>query len=214
MRLGGMTAILFFIHFAQLLFATPLHQAILEGDLPSVQYLLSSRKADVNEFSESTTPLILATENNQATIVELLLRQGADPNLRELSFNETALFKASFKGFPGIAQLLISYGADVRLRIKNDETCLMWASFKGFSDISRMLVIAGADVNAQDTKYGFSPLMVAAKNGHSATVELLLGSGANPHLLDKAGRSALVHAQSKGNAQVVALLTDILRQEL
>ena len=200
--------------FAPLLVASPLHQAILEGDLPSVQHLLSSRKVDVNEFSESTTPLILAAENNHEMIVELLLRHGADPNLRELQFNETALFKASFKGYITLVQLLIAYGADVTLRIKNDETCLMWSSFKGFSDISQLLIRAGADVNAQDTKYGYTPLMVAAKNGYFETVELLLRNKANPHLLDKAGRSALIHAQSRGNPQVVALLTDISLKEL
>ena len=214
MRSGVTIVVLLLLLFAPLLVASPLHQTILEGDLPSVQHLLSLRKVDVNEFSESTTPLILAAENNHEMIVELLLRHGADPNLRELHFNETALFKASFKGYINLVQLLISHGADVTLRIKNEETCLMWSSFKGFSDISQLLIRAGADVNAQDTKYGFTPLMVAAKNGHVATVKLLLRHGASPHLLDKAGRSALIHAQSKGNTQVVALLTDIPLGEL
>ena len=197
-----------------LLFASPLHEVILEGDVPSVQHLLSSSKVNVNEFSENTTPLILATEKNHEAIVALLLRHGADPNLRELSFNETALFKASFKGYVNIAQQLISFGADVKLRIKNDETCLMWSSFKGFSDISRLLIRAGADVNAQDMKYGFTPLMVAAKNGHFASVELLLESGANPRLLDKAGRSELQHAQTRGDHEIVALLKDKSPKEL
>ena len=188
------------------LIATSLHKTVVDGDLAALELLLSSSKTDVNEVANQTTALILAAEGNLSAVVQLLLEHGADPNLREPVFNETALFKASFKGFSNVAQTLISHGADVRLRIKNDETCLMWSSFKGFSDIAVLLIDAGADLNAQDTKYGFTPLMVAARNAHSNMVELLLSRGASWEIVDKTGRDALQHAWSKGNTYIEQLL--------
>lgn len=91
--------------------------------------------------------MIAAAENNQTTLVEWLLVHGAETDQMEPIYNETALFKASFKGFTSIVTILISNGADVKRTIKNGETCLLWASFKGHKEIVKTLISAG-DINS------------------------------------------------------------------
>lgn len=52
----------------------------------------------------------------------------------------------------------------------------------------------GADVNARDVG-GVTPLMLAMARGRADICQLLLDEGADPRLLDQAGRSALAYAQ-------------------
>ena len=53
----------------------------------------------------------------------------------------------------------------------------------------------GANVNARDAD-GVTPLMLAMARGRADICKLLLDEGADPRLLDQAGRSALAYAQS------------------
>jgi ankyrin repeat protein len=50
--------------------------------------------------------------------------------------------------------------------------------------------------------------MLAAENGHAATVTLLLDKGADLNVQDKTGKTALMSAAAKGDAATVALLLD------
>ncbi|MFG1430457.1 sigma-70 family RNA polymerase sigma factor [Xanthobacter sp. V2C-8] len=52
----------------------------------------------------------------------------------------------------------------------------------------------GADVNARDAD-GATPLMIAMARGRADICQLLLDEGADPRLIDQAGRSALSYAQ-------------------
>ncbi|KAF5358517.1 hypothetical protein D9756_001360 [Leucocoprinus leucothites] len=66
--------------------------------------------------------------------------------------------------------------------------------------------IAGGIVNCLDPGSGRSPLHVAALNGHTQAVELLLQSGALVHLRDTLGHTALYYAARQGYMDVVDLL--------
>ena len=196
----------------------PFSDLIEEGDIENFRKLLTSivhNSSDLtNKIHNNGSLLISATEKNYFAIVEMLLQQDANPNYREPLFNETALFKASFKGFYEIANLLIKYGANVSLTIKNEETCLMWSSFKGHINIVDLLISNGANINAQDTKYGYSPLMVAAQNNHIQVVRTLLSHGCLVHLKNIKGLSALDLAMARNNVDIVKLLSNYSDQEL
>lgn len=66
---------------------------------------------------------------------------------------------------------------------------------------------AGADPNPFDDE-GLTPLMVAAREGHSALVALLMEAGADPILTNALGETALVLAATYGHADSVRLLWD------
>ncbi|MFA5959950.1 MAG: ankyrin repeat domain-containing protein [Tatlockia sp.] len=63
--------------------ATPLHLACLKGDVCMVSYMLEEIKANPNFQSPTTefTPLHFAANGNQAKIIPLLIKAGADPSI-------------------------------------------------------------------------------------------------------------------------------------
>lgn len=119
------------------------------------------------------TPLIIAAYNNQPAIVELLLKQGADPDAQDASGN-TALMGAAFRGYPAIVQMLIDAGADVNLRNGQGAPALTFAATFGQLSIARLLLQYGADASLRDTR-GKSPRDHAMMQENEEMVKLFEG---------------------------------------
>ena len=68
-----------------------------------------------------------------------------------------------------------------------------------------LLLQHGADVDVKN-KYGLTPLMWAANNGHSDIASLLLQHGANIEAKDEDGRTPLMYASSWGHTDTASLL--------
>ena len=73
------------------------------------------------------TPLMLASANGSAPMVERLLAAGADPNAARPA-GETALMMAARAGAASVVRLLIAAGADVDQATRGGHTALMWAA--------------------------------------------------------------------------------------
>ena len=69
-------------------------------------------------------------------------------------------------------------------------TALLYAARSGCTRCVRSLLAAGADIN-QPTPEGMTPLMIAIDNTSYDTARVLLDEGANPHVWDWYGRTAL-----------------------
>eukprot|EP00397_Hematodinium_sp_SG-2012_P069690 GEMP01121669.1.p1 GENE.GEMP01121669.1~~GEMP01121669.1.p1 ORF type:complete len:118 (+),score=7.29 GEMP01121669.1:61-414(+) len=67
---------------------------------------------------------------------------------------------------------LISRTVDVNIQDENDWTPLHWACQDNKKDVAERLLDCGAFPNTVD-KFGCSPLMLAAFNGHAELVKLL-----------------------------------------
>lgn len=65
----------------------------------------------------------------------------------------------------------------------------------------QLLIEKGAIVEAQD-RYGWSPISLAAMNGHKAVVQLLIEKGANIETKDKQGRTPLLLAAGNSHKGV------------
>ena len=63
-------------------------------------------------------------------------------------------------------------------------------------------------MDMQNTKDGFSPLMNACMNGHSAVADHLVKLGAKTELRDHDGRTALNHATARGSLPIISILLD------
>ena len=107
--------------------------------------------------------------------VRRLLESGANPNIKDPSYDEdawTPLLYASSYGFYEIANLLLDYEADPNIPDDWGQTPLMWASYKGHEEIVRLLLESGADPNVID-HYGRTSLMVAEEMGYDNVVRLI-----------------------------------------
>lgn len=146
-------------------------------DLRESAKLLIAAGADLNAGS-----LIAAVENNHTEMVKLLLEAGAKPEP-----GQKLLPKAIEQGNQEIAAALAEAGADVNER--SDGIGGDWTNPK----VQAQFVYA-------------TPLILAAGLGQQTAAAALLAAGADVHLSDKAGETALDWARKKGHAGIVALL--------
>lgn len=143
------------------LYGSPLHAAA-EGCQTEVLELLLSVGADVNRRRPDTgeTPLHTIMFCPQAfRVVEHLLRNGADVNLRS---------------HENVSPLHWAVG---RLRFAEDETLA----------IVHLLLEAGSDIDVRCDPYGRTPLLYAANQGSAAAMRILVEAGADVHATDLDG---------------------------
>lgn len=101
-------------------------------------------------------------------------------------------------GSPQLIQILLKYGAEVRVQCGSDKsTALHLAAADGNLECVKLLLQGGALINATNKKLQ-TPLHLAALAQCGETVEYLLNKGANPNSSDINGRTPLHSAISKG----------------
>ena len=143
-----------------------------------------------------------AVLKGQKDILDVLLRKGADVNVR-LASGSTLLHDAALKGYDGIVTLLLGRGARVDLRNASGATPLHDAALNGKATTAAILLDHGAEINARETESGTTALYAAASLGREDVVALLLDRGADPNILNNRGASPL-HAAIEGGYQSIA----------
>ncbi|GJN70066.1 hypothetical protein PLICBS_004118 [Purpureocillium lilacinum] len=169
----------------------------------------------------TTQALVAAALGDHASTVELLIQNGADPELyliinsrrRDSSFS-TPMQAAASKGHLGIVTLLLElgdngfdtcysgswYGTALIAAIDTDSRSL---------DIVRTLLDAGADPNRVTSSdchcYGF-PLLYAVRRADREVVELLLNRGAQVNLRHETVYTALQVAATHKDGDLVDVL--------
>jgi len=188
---------------------TPLHWAARSGMAQSAA-LLISRGAQVNAVCRmGFTPLHWAawgpSREGKADVVRILLRNGADPNVRAPWGQEatiTPLELALNGGNCAVAEALL----------EEDETewspvLLASAASCGCVTVMKHFIEEGADVK-QRFSDGGTPLLWACCGGRLAAVGLLLDEGADVNAADSEGRTPLMEAADRGHADVVRILLE------
>lgn len=130
---------------------TPLHIAVLNGNLKTINILLSYG-ANINSrtFGTYSVPVLhyaLVQAYYQATnhsniasfqIIELLLRHNAEVNILDYR-GSTALIVAAALGLTDVVQLLLEYKADHTIATNDGETALSIAQGKQYTNIADIL---------------------------------------------------------------------------
>jgi hypothetical protein len=112
------------------------------------------------------------------------------------------LWDAARKGDDKTVAALLDKGVDVNAKTRYGATALWFAAYKGHLKIVRLLVDRKAEVNVMDTVWGQTPLLMAAEDGKSEIIEVLLAAGA------REAEAALLEATRQGKSEIVQILLD------
>lgn len=195
---------------------TPLHVAILNSSVEAAAKLIRARAdvhakcdhhygspirshpSDSSKRDTNWSSLHLATEVGSDQLIQMICECGLDVDETTL-LGRTALHHASqlanqvgpysdSSQYLRTISTLLAHSADCNARDHKGKTPLFYATeTNGSLDATSILLDAGADVNALDNS-GQTPLFWADGPG---IVEMLLERGANPHIHDYQGWTAL-----------------------
>ena len=153
------------------------------------------------------TPLIEAVKAGDATRVEALLGQDADPRAADPD-GTTPLHWAARGAHRAIVERLLAAGADANAANRYGITPLVLAAESGDAAIVGALLDAGADANGATAK-GETVLMTAARTGRVPVIERLLAGGADVDAAESwRNQTALMWAAAENNADAVAALIE------
>ncbi len=206
---------------------TPLHVAAQAGKKDMAKLLIESGAVIYSTDNKGRTPLHIAAEAGLADMEALLLDNGAAIE-RGDKLGSTALHIAAREAHKDAVALLLEREADVNSKNKRGETPLHMAVMEDRSKprhiwnqnpiqktepepnpersaVVELLIEKGALIEGK-TKYGTTPLHVAAAAGQDYLVNLLLDKGADIEALDNNNRTPLFSAFEKDKSRTVKAL--------
>lgn len=182
--------------------------------------LIENDKSTNHQNIEGISPLMSFSSYSNLPynlkIMQLLLLNGADPNLMDKDGNTALGYSAMWSDSTKAIHLLVKQGADINLTKKNGYSPLMAACQStgdtSSIDVVKTLIELEADVN-QFTDKG-TPLSVAAEyslsGGSLETVRVLLDAGADVNLADKWGATPLIKVCASPESKITVDIVRIL----
>ena len=175
-----------------------IYETVSLGFLKLTRDLIRENPELVNDPCEHSTPLVLAAGDPKLT--QLLLKNGADPNMKDAR-KISPLMAAAQARNEDVIDALLAYGAEkdiffaivnsdrraVKRMLKADPSChkskyitpLIWAVIAGDKPIVESLLEAGANPNEQQRVWmADNPLVAAAAHQQDHLVQSLLDHGA------------------------------------
>ncbi|CAI8026334.1 Putative ankyrin repeat protein MM_0045, partial [Geodia barretti] len=148
---------------------------------------------DIQEKGTGWSALHFSAETGNSATTVALLKAGANPRLKDKN-GDTAVIIAVKRHDPVTLRELVREGSDLNLQNQEGLTPLMIAARRGMADITKILLEGEHIMDIQEKGTGWSALRFSAERGYSATTEALLKAGANAHLKDKNGDTAVIIA--------------------
>lgn len=168
----------------RILHLSPLNEAIENGHVPVVEFLLDAGCTMPPEYD---FPIQVAAKHGHFESVRLLLDKGADPDAFNKEYHppftshKSALVHAAEKGDLRMATLLLDRNASINNTTTFGWTALHYAVYYDHYDVVQLLVAKSANVNQLDQCQRDPALRYAVQKGNVATVKLLLDAGADPN---------------------------------
>lgn len=134
-----------------------------------------------------------------------------NPLIDDPGFEMDIITAASLGDHRKVQRLLLD-GADAGAVNSSGWTPLMYAAHYGHISVVRVLIEAGCDVNQKEWTDQRTALMLAASNGHTKCLDLLIGTGkADFSVTDSAGKTAAYYAVAHGHGgnQIIRELLQI-----
>ncbi|XP_040913251.1 ankyrin repeat domain-containing protein 50 [Toxotes jaculatrix] len=183
-----------------------LSATLLEGHA-EVADLLMRRGADTDVRDAEGRPLLyLLVLEGRLEMATLLIEKGGVPLESRDSEGRTALHVASWQGCVEMVDLLLKHGANPNAQDTEGRPPLHSVAWTGHAQVGhRLLEASGVNIDLA-CHQGATALSIAAQEGHTNIVVMLLERGANPDHIDKYGRSPVKVAGKHGHFNIVRLL--------
>jgi ankyrin repeat protein len=163
------------------------------------------------------TPLAEASKMNHLSVVQVLLRAGANPNQTRTDGGFSVLMQAAKAGYAPIVEALLAHGAVVdhttttrymrHGAMQGRRTALLGAAGAGCEQVVKILISHSADVNLASNDHGMTPLTRAVLGGHTGVVGTLLAASADPNRATDF-QSSLMAAAERNDMEVASTLID------
>ncbi|NDB83021.1 MAG: hypothetical protein EB127_09830 [Alphaproteobacteria bacterium] len=182
----------------------------IHGDVESLKNFIMSKRDEPNLIcEEGLSPLTLAIRNNSIEMLEYLLENGANPNIRNC-YKETPIMEAARLGKVDCLDFLLKQGVDVNIRNNNNFSAIMLATVRGHNKAVELLLQYKANPDILNC-FGNSCLIEAAKLGNEYLVKLFLATKSDPLILNHRNYSALILSSMLGKKDCVEILMDHLQ---
>ncbi|KAL7800003.1 ankyrin repeat-containing domain protein [Trichoderma ceciliae] len=161
-------------------------------------YLIEDRYIDELLFEA-------AAEHGNTNIMELLLENGAAPDVADIQGFTPLLLAASANKMDAVRMLVIQHKVDCNIRDYYRSSALHYAVQNSNFDMTKLLLENGAQINVEDTA-GYSPLSIAAEQGDVEILSLLLRNGADPNFIEFGLLGPLGFSARNGHEEIARIL--------
>jgi ankyrin repeat protein len=176
-----------------------------DGNVAGVSDLLKGG-VDPNVILKGKSAIGVAAEFEHLEVIQKLIENGANVDLRESTSDWTALMVASCYGRERLVKVLIRHGANIEAQKTHwQRTPIIIASTQGRTSVVKILIDSGVNMETTD-RDGRTSLMYASDNGYESVVKLLIEAGANINAQSNNGMTSLMHAFKYNHESVVKLL--------
>jgi len=186
----------------------PLVSAIISNNYDEAKRILNSRKSETEIFKGSPVLLFALNPSCKPNFTKLLLRNGADPNAREVGTETTPFLEALAQGNMKCIDLLIEHGGNFSLSDANGSGAAYKAVVSGNLRVVKLVASMGVDLDVPRMR-GATALMYAALAGEVDIVQYLLDSGADECRKNKRGMTPKGFAKLSGNSDLIALFLKV-----
>ena len=173
-------------------------RAARQGHVTALKNFLAAGM-DVNvKDGEGVSALFRAAQAGQPAAVKFLAAQGARTDEVGTGY-DTPLVAAARSGSTDTVLVLLEEKADANFRTEKNWTALTAATFKGQAETVRALAPLSKDSLDE-------ALQIAALQGRTQVIDILLGAGANVFSRSKDQKTPLMYAAAAGHLDAVKLL--------
>ncbi|XP_055903120.1 putative ankyrin repeat protein RF_0381 [Eupeodes corollae] len=155
---------------------TALHIACSQTN-PDVVKVLLEYKANVNCLVGDVSPLMIAAKRGNASIMKMLIANGASVNLKRNN-GDSVLHILARTSHTDALKVLLENDADVYSTNSEGQTPLHYASCNPNDEIASLLLQNMSHSDLKDNA-GRTPLVLAVKSCHTSIVKLLLDFGSD-----------------------------------
>ncbi|KAG5662400.1 hypothetical protein KAF25_004818 [Fusarium avenaceum] len=187
-----------------------LQLAILEGQVPDMEVLISAGANVEQQMYDGMSALRLAARLGNPEAVMVLLKAKCSVNLADLE-RETALYSALAGGNAEVIRLLLMAGASATHRTARDITPLhrlskyMKADFDVIKSTIGMLAMAGADLEANDV-IGNTPIAYAIIWNNVGAAKCLVEAGSSLSFYSSHSQNLLHYASAFASLDMLECL--------